>query len=73
MSRTGWEDEVEDMKDKGAIGTDDDFKKISRLSGEEFSASAMKVRHCSSGKVRPLLNPSIPQNGSHDEDPEILA
>ena len=28
MSRTGWEDEVEDMKDKGAIGTDDDFKRI---------------------------------------------
>ena len=28
MSRTGWEDEVEDMKDRGAIGTDDDFKKI---------------------------------------------
>jgi mono/diheme cytochrome c family protein len=28
MSRTGWEDEVEEMKDKGAIGTDDDFKRI---------------------------------------------
>jgi mono/diheme cytochrome c family protein len=28
MSRTAWEDEVEDMKDKGAIGTDDDFKKV---------------------------------------------
>jgi glucose dehydrogenase/cytochrome c5 len=28
MSRTGWEDEVEDMKGKGAIGTQDDFNKI---------------------------------------------
>jgi quinoprotein glucose dehydrogenase len=28
MSRTGWEDEVEDMKDRGAIGTNDDFKKV---------------------------------------------
>ncbi len=28
MSRTAWKDEVEDMKDKGAIGTDDDFNKI---------------------------------------------
>jgi len=28
MSRTGWEDEVEDMKDRGAVGTEDDFKKI---------------------------------------------
>jgi mono/diheme cytochrome c family protein len=28
MSRSAWEDEVEDMKDRGAIGTDDDFKKI---------------------------------------------
>jgi cytochrome c5 len=28
MSRSAWEDEVEDMKDKGAIGTDDDFKRI---------------------------------------------
>jgi quinoprotein glucose dehydrogenase len=28
MSRSAWEDEVDDMKDRGAIGTDDDFKKI---------------------------------------------
>jgi quinoprotein glucose dehydrogenase len=28
ISRTGWEDEVEDMKDRGAVGTEDDFKKI---------------------------------------------
>jgi cytochrome c5 len=28
MSRSAWEDEVEDMKDRGAIGTDDDFKSI---------------------------------------------
>jgi cytochrome c5 len=28
MSRSAWEDEVEDMKDRGAVGTDDDFKKI---------------------------------------------
>jgi glucose dehydrogenase/mono/diheme cytochrome c family protein len=28
MSRSAWEDEVEDMKDRGAIGTDDDFKRI---------------------------------------------
>jgi outer membrane protein assembly factor BamB len=28
MSRSAWENEVEDMKDKGAIGTDDDFKRI---------------------------------------------
>jgi cytochrome c5 len=28
MSRTGWEDEVEDMKERGATGTDGDFKRI---------------------------------------------
>jgi glucose dehydrogenase len=28
MSRTAWEKEVEDMKDKGAVGTDEDFKKV---------------------------------------------
>ena len=28
MTRTGWEDEVADMKDRGAVGTEDDFKKI---------------------------------------------
>jgi hypothetical protein len=28
MSRTAWEAEVEDMKDKGATGTADDFKTI---------------------------------------------
>jgi len=28
MSRTAWEKEVEDMKDKGAVGTDEDFKRV---------------------------------------------
>jgi len=28
MSRTAWENEVADMKDKGAVGTDDDFKRV---------------------------------------------
>jgi glucose dehydrogenase len=28
MSRSGWEAEVADMKDKGAAGTDDDFKRV---------------------------------------------
>jgi len=28
MSRQGWEDEVNSMRAKGAIGTDDDFKKV---------------------------------------------
>jgi cytochrome c553 len=28
MSRSAWQDEVEDMKDKGAVGTDDDFKRV---------------------------------------------
>jgi mono/diheme cytochrome c family protein len=28
MSRTGWESEVESMKDKGATGTDEDFKGV---------------------------------------------
>jgi glucose dehydrogenase len=28
MSRSAWQDEVEDMKDKGAVGTGDDFKRV---------------------------------------------
>ena len=28
MSRDGWTNEVEAMKDKGAVGTDDDFKRV---------------------------------------------
>jgi quinoprotein glucose dehydrogenase len=28
MSREGWEDEVNSMRAKGAVGTDDDFKKV---------------------------------------------
>jgi hypothetical protein len=28
MSRTAWESEVQDKKDKGAVGTDEDFKKV---------------------------------------------
>jgi hypothetical protein len=28
MSRSAWEGEVADMKDKGAVATDDDFKRI---------------------------------------------
>jgi outer membrane protein assembly factor BamB len=28
MSREGWADQVADMKDKGAVGTDDDFKRV---------------------------------------------
>jgi competence protein ComEA len=28
MSRGAWESEVADMKDKGAVGTDDDFRRI---------------------------------------------
>jgi glucose dehydrogenase len=28
MSRSAWQDEVDDMKDKGAVGTDDDFKRV---------------------------------------------
>ena len=28
MSRSAWEIEVADMKDKGAVATDDDFKRI---------------------------------------------
>jgi cytochrome c5 len=28
MSRSAWQDEVEDMKDKGAVGTEDDFKRV---------------------------------------------
>lgn len=28
MDRSGWEDEVKAMRDKGAVGTDEDFKKI---------------------------------------------
>jgi cytochrome c5 len=28
MSRSAWESEVADMKDKGAVATDDDFKRI---------------------------------------------
>ena len=28
MSRAAWENEVEDMKDKGAAGTDEDFKRV---------------------------------------------
>lgn len=28
MSRSAWENEVEDMKDKGAVGTDEDFKRV---------------------------------------------
>jgi quinoprotein glucose dehydrogenase len=28
MNRAGWEDEVKSMRDRGAVGTEDDFKKI---------------------------------------------
>lgn len=28
MNRAGWEDEVKSMRDKGAVGTDEDFQKI---------------------------------------------
>ena len=28
MNRTSWEYEVQEMKDKGAVGTDDDFKRV---------------------------------------------
>jgi hypothetical protein len=28
MSRSAWENEVADMKNKGAVATDDDFKRI---------------------------------------------
>jgi hypothetical protein len=28
MNRLGWEDEVKNMRDRGAVGSDEDFKKI---------------------------------------------
>ena len=28
MNRTSWENEVQEMKDKGAVGTDEDFKRV---------------------------------------------
>ena len=28
MSRSAWQDEVDDMKDKGAVGTDEDFRRV---------------------------------------------
>jgi competence protein ComEA len=28
MNRTSWENEVQEMKDKGAVGTDDDFTRV---------------------------------------------
>jgi quinoprotein glucose dehydrogenase len=36
MSRSAWETEVADMKDKGAVGTDDDFKRIVEYLAQNF-------------------------------------
>jgi glucose dehydrogenase len=36
MSRSAWESEVSDMKDKGAVATDDDFKRIVEYLAKNF-------------------------------------
>ncbi len=36
MSRSAWESEVADMKDKGAVATDDDFKRIVEYLAKNF-------------------------------------
>jgi mono/diheme cytochrome c family protein len=36
MSRSAWESEVSDMKDKGAVATDDDFKRIVEYLAQNF-------------------------------------
>jgi glucose dehydrogenase/cytochrome c5 len=39
MNRAGWEDEVNSMRDKGAVGTEDDFKKITDYLVKNFPRS----------------------------------
>jgi cytochrome c5 len=36
MNRLGWEDEVKSMRDKGAVGTEEDFKKITDYLANTF-------------------------------------
>jgi hypothetical protein len=38
MSRQGWTNQVEDMKDKGAAGTDEDFKRVIDYLARNFPA-----------------------------------
>jgi cytochrome c5 len=38
MSRQGWTTQVEDMKDKGAVGTDEDFQRVIDYLARNFPA-----------------------------------